>query len=439
MTFAINKKIIAAVFALYGGTALFARQDLTLSLAQCREMALAHNEDLRHADNELRQSELDKAIAFANYLPKFDASLSGTYVFPDMDMLGSELQVHGMYMAGITLTQPLYAGGKLRNGNKLAAIGRDCAEETLRKTRAEVIADADNAYWTYMAVQRKVRMLDEFRAQMDALHRDVEASVVAEMATGNDLLRITAKRSEILYQLQKARNGADLCRMALCNVIGEDLETQVELTDTLIAIKAPEGLDGDVSQRPEYKLLEKQIEAGELQVKMARADILPMVALMAGYTFYGNLKMKGMASDGMGGYIPYTQSFDDNFGMAMLSVSVPLFSWGQGLKKVKKARLDVEDYKLDLQKNMRLMSIEARQAMQNVTDGYAMVQTAGLGLEQAQENLRVMRANYENEMCTLTDLLDAQAQWQQAESNYIEAQTQFKIYETEYLRATGAL
>ena len=68
-----------------------------------------------------------------------------------------------------------------------------------------------------------------------------------------------------------------------------------------------------------------------------------------------------------------------------------------------------------------------------------MVHTAVQGREQADENLRVMRQQYDNGMAVLTDLLDAQAQWQQARSNLIEAQTQYKLYETEYLRVTGRL
>ena len=86
----------------------------------------------------------------------------------------------------------------------------------------------------------------------------------------------------------------------------------------------------------------------------------------------------------------------------------------------------MENAKLDLQKNARLMSIEVRQAIQNVTDGYRLVETARLGCRQADESLRVTRDRYRNAMCSLTDLLDAQSQWQQAQSNLIEAQAQYK-------------
>ena len=92
-----------------------------------------------------------------------------------------------------------------------------------------------------------------------------------------------------------------------------------------------------------------------------------------------------------------------------------------------------------MQKNTRLLSIETRQAVQNLTNGYQMVETAKLGQRQADENLRVMQDKYEASMATLTDLLEAESQWQQAHANLIEAQTQYKIYETEYQRVTGKL
>lgn len=430
------------IFSVLAGCCLataHAQEPLRLTQAECRRLALQHNEELQKATNSLRQAELDKEIAFSAYLPKLDGMLSGTYMFPDMEMTGMELQMHGMYMAGISVTQPLYAGGKIRAGNKLAKIGQESVRESLRKTRMEVIADADQAYWNYIAVGRKVRMLEAYYRQMDALYGQAETALRAGMGTDNDLLRITAKRSEIGYQLQKARNGADLCRLSLCHVLGEPLDTEVSPADTVIKVTAPARLDESIAFRPELKLLHQQVAAREQQVKSARGDILPQIGLSAGYAYYGNIKLNGMTADAQGNYIPYSQKLDNGIGLVMASVSIPLFHWGEGLKKVKKAKLDLQNAQLDLQQNSRLLSIEVRQAIQNLTDGYNLVQTAELGYRQAEENLRVMRDRYDNGLSTLTDLLDAQSQWQQAESNRIEAQTQYKIYETEYLRCTGRL
>ena len=85
------------------------------------------------------------------------------------------------------------------------------------------------------------------------------------------------------------------------------------------------------------------------------------------------------------------------------------------------------------------MHVEVRRAVQNLTDSEQMVKTATLSQQQADENLRSMRLRYDTQMATMTDLLDAQSQWQQAHSNLIEAQTQRRICETEYLRVTGKL
>ena len=416
-----------------------AQKELFLTQTECRELALQHNEKLQKANNALQQAELDKDIAFSAYLPKFDGIASGTYMFPDMDMMGMELQMHGMYLAGISVVQPLYAGGKIMAANKLARIGKESAAENVRKTLMEVTAEADKAYWNYIAVKQKVRMLETYQTQMDTLYKQVETAVRAGMGTDNELLRINAKRSEISYQLQKARNGADLCRMALCHTLGEPFDTQPIPTDTLIQVTAPTRLDESITLRPELKLLEQQVAARKQQIKVVRGDILPQIGLSAGYAYYGNIKLNGMTADPQGNYIPFTQKLDNGIGLVMASVSIPLFHWGEGLKKVKKAKLDLLNAQLDLQQNTRLLNIETRQAIQNLTDGYNMIQTAKAGSQQAEENLRVMRDRYTNGLSTLTDLLDAQSQWQQAESNRIEALSQYKIYETEYLRCTGRL
>ena len=185
--------------------------------------------------------------------------------------------------------------------------------------RMDVLVEADNAYWTYIAVGRKVRMLESYHAQMDTLYRQTETALAAGMATENDLLRIETKRTEIHYQLQKVQNGADLCRMSLCRIIGADFDTQIEATDTAFVATQPVGLASDISSRPELHLLEKQVAAGKEQIRMAHADMLPTVGLSVGYSYYGNIKLNSMTDVG-GTMTPFSQEFRDGMGMAMLSV-----------------------------------------------------------------------------------------------------------------------
>ena len=416
-----------------------AQPKVALSLERCREMALEQSEALRQADNALRMAELDRRIATTNMLPNFEGSATGAYMLPDMDMMGAELRMRGTYMAGITLTQPIYTGGKITAARRLTRIGEEAAAEQLRMTRMDVVAEADNAYWTLMAVESKVTLLEGYAAMLDTLHRQTSAAVDAGMAIANDLLRVEARRSDIHYQLQKVRNGADLCRMSLCRIIGADADTQIELTESAAASIADGELSADMESRPELQLLRQQVDAGRQQVRLSQADMLPTVGLSAGYTYYGNIRLNTMVDLGGGNYMPYKQEFRDGMGLAMLAVKVPIFHWGESRKKVRKARYELQNAELELQKNSRLLDLEVQQSIRNLQDGRRMITTAEIGLQQAEENLRVMQNRYGESMVALTDLLDAQTQWQQANSNLIEARAQLKIYETSYLRATGNL
>lgn len=192
------KRIVITVLIAVQCVAVFPQQKMTL--ADCRETALRHNEDLQKADIELQKAELDRQIAYNAYLPKLDGSVMGLYM-KDQDIMGNNLLLRGTYVAGLNLTQPIYVGGQITAANRLARLGKECQQENLRKTRAEVLAEVDKSYYTLISVSQKVRMLEAFLCQMNGLIEKLRASVSAELATGNDMLRVEAKRSEVEYQL----------------------------------------------------------------------------------------------------------------------------------------------------------------------------------------------------------------------------------------------
>lgn len=438
------KKIIITLFLLVTITWQLPAQSLNLSLMDCRRLALENNEKVKTADNAVEKAKLDREIAFAQYLPKVDGSLTMVHMQnQDLleigDILGVQLQTRGTYLAGINVTLPLYTGGQLTAANRLARIGQTVSEEQLRKVRMQVIADVDNAYYTLISVRSKVQMLEAYAQQMQELYDQVKLAADVQMATANDLLRITTKQNEVSYQLQKARNGEQLCGLALANIIGTDFEQTIIPTDTILSVAISSQLNEDFSARPDLLLLQQQVKANEVLVKKERANYLPTLALIGAYSYHDNLKLKGEMNLPTGKTLDYNHTIRGGSPYAMLALKLPIFHWGAELKKVKKAKLSLSDSQLQLQQLERSMRVEVRRAVQNITDGQRMVETATLGRQQADENLRVMREKYNNQLCTMTDLLDAQSQWQQARSNLIEAQTQLKIYETEYLRVTGRL
>lgn len=436
-------KIIILAVSLILCLPAFAQGFLSLDQRTCRKMAVESSEDIRKADNEILKSRLDVKVATSAFLPALDANGTGVYVIPNQGMSGMEMIMKGTYMAGITLTQPLYAGGRIITGRKMSLIGEEAAGQKMRMTRTEVISDADNAYWTYVSVQEKRRMVEELKAQMDTLLSQVLASAGVGMATDADLLTVKAKRSEVEYQLQKVSGGVELCRMALCRVVGVPLSTRIVTrdafmtdADSCLSCAVP---DMSVESRPELKLLKAQIDIAQSQVKMTMGEHLPSLAVVGAYMNYGNIKLNSMVNAGDGTYVPYEQKLQKGMCAAMLSLSIPIFHWGEGCSKVRKAKADVSNAVLDYQKNEKLMTLEAFQAETNLRDSRALIVAAKDALAQSEENLRVVSNRYSASMCPLSDYLTARFQWHQARSNLIEAVTQFHISRTDYLRATGRL
>lgn len=434
----MTSRILFTIIYLLSGA--FAAGALDLSLNQCKEMALQTDEDIKIAQNHLKQSSLDKGVARAAYFPKIDGTAGGFYLTPNSTMGDlMEIQMKGVYLAGFSLTQPIYTGGKIINANKLAGLGEDVAKIQMEATRMDVLASAEKSYWMYVAVLSKIDMIRAYMTQLDSIYDYTRTAYELGLTTELSLTRVDTRRSELEYRLRQAESGADLCRLALCRIIGVEDSMEIVPTENLNDfISQPQGFFG-IESRPELHLAQKNVEAKKYDVKMVLADYLPTIGLQLGWNAFGNLKMKSFVEGPDGNYYPYTSSVDYKGFVGAVSVSVPIFHWGEGYKKVKRAKLEVENAILSLEKNRKLMVLQAQQAYSNYTDGEGLIESAQKAFRESEMNLEMMRDQYAHGLMTLTDLLEAQSQWQTSYSNLIEAKTQFRINRVEYLRSVGLL
>ncbi len=436
----MNKRILHILSALALTVAGAAAEAVTVDSRTCVAMALDSSADLRVAVNSREQARLQQGVARTAYLPNFAGSAMGISRMPDQEMVGMTINMKAMWLAGINLTQPIYAGGKIVAANKMADIGVKAADHQMRMTRAEVIANAQQAYWTLVAVRAKVKMMQSYVAQIDTAYSQTRSALDAGMVTRNDLQRIEARRSQVLYQLGRAESGADLSRMNLCHVIGVPADTEIITTDAEVEIELPDNLgDYNVLDRPEAALLQCDVDAKQRQVQMTRGDFLPSLGLVAGWSAYGNIKVNGYSQNEAGEYEPFNSNVRGQGWSILASLSVPLWHWGEGIKKVKHARIEAENARILMDDKLDLMNLEVRQAISNVNTGRGLLEAAKVAMTEAETNLRNITASYDLGLCPLTDLLDAQSQWQASASDLIEATTQLRIHCVEYLRVTARL
>lgn len=401
----------------------------TFTLDECLEQALSNNVRMRNAENEIRMAEHDRKNAFTRYFPSVSASGGGFIankglmelnMGPDMSMSMMKDGVVG----GVSATLPLFAGGQIVNGNKLAKVSEEVSRTRYRLSENEVRLTTENYYWQVVTLKEKLRTLEVVEARLDTLTRDVEAAVQAGVTTRNDLLQVQLRQNEIKSNRLNVENALALSRELLAQYMGMGLDS----VDVAYAMEGrlpeePAGLflppESALPRTGEYDLLRQNLEATRLQKKIAVGKNLPTVAIGGGY-YYDDLLDVGM-----------------DFWVGFATVSVPLSGWWGGSHDIKKQKLQVKNAENQLNDQSEMLMIRMRQSWNDLNDAYKQVGIALTSIDQATENLRMQSDYYAAGTCTMSDLLDAQTLFQQSRGKYVEAYAQYEVKKREYLQATG--
>lgn len=421
-----------------------------LDIERTRALALENEENIQIANRTVQQQEIQKKVASSYYLPSISAVGGALYQANDITEtadvsinipagLGlpiSEIQtsipfnvsLKGAYLAGIQLNQAIYAGGKVRSSNKMAHIGVEIAEENKKMQEVNTVVEADQTYWTYIAVQSKVKLAEKNLALLEDLVQRIKDSYEVGYTNQNDFLKVNVEYHKAQLDLQKARNGLELTRMALCRITGFSLDTPIE-TDTTLWVNADllhELNDSNISNRPEYQILEKQIQLADSKIKNTRADYLPQLGVSANYGAWGGVSINSM-------------DLTSNGFSASAMLKIPLFNWGKGHQEIQLAELNKQIKNDEFNKNTELMLLEISQSTFTLNEAVLSINLCVENLAQASENRRICADSYELGKETISNLLIAQTQWQKAENELIEAKINFKLAETEYLRTTAQI
>ncbi|NLA62288.1 MAG: TolC family protein, partial [Bacteroidales bacterium] len=262
--------------------------------------------------------------------------------------------------------------------------------------------------------------------------RTVQAAVEEGMTHRKDLLSVQVKMNEAELNLTRAHNAYRLAIMNLNHTIVVPLNNATEVADSFdedAAINLMQGTSSaiDITLRPEYALLSKQIEMKEQQVKLIRSDFLPNVGVMGMYGYTNGLELNG------------EKLFDGANFAAMLSVNIPIFNWGEGRNKVKEAKVGSLIAQMQLNHSQQEMTLEANQALNQLNEAQLEVTLSAKSVEQALENSEMSKEMYDAGVETLADYLEAQTMWQDAMSTLVSAKASYNLAKTKFLKATGRL
>lgn len=429
----------------------FAQSHHSLTIDSCKALALQNNKKIKDADFEIKSSLETKKSAFTNYFPKVSAMgvamRSSDYLIkgkvPSMNLpvydgnlanLASASQftyipeipikaLDYMNMAQLTIAQPIFAGGRIYNGNKLANVGYQVSKQKQILTSTEVLIKTEHIYWGTIALQEKLITLNGYEKLLNQLLGDVNVSLKAGLIQRSDLLKVQLKINELKVNKLQLKNGIDLSKRALCQHIGIEYDSTMVLNYEPEIQKLPEiyltETKKAVNNRTELQLLNQAVNAEKLQKKMAVGENLPQVSI------------------GAVGYCADVMNSTSSNALAFVTVSVPISDWWGGSHKIKEAQYKINQAINKRDETSELLALQIEQSKNELNETYFQIGTAQSSIEQATENLKVVSDNYKAGVNSMSDLLEAQVMQQEAQDHYTDALCNFKIKQANYLQAIG--
>ena len=416
----------------------------TYSLDQLKQLAVENNYSLRSARNAVQQSKQVKSEALTKFFPQISAMGFGfqnnkpliDYDIELPDALAAivpqglipaniSLMKKGIY-GSVSAVQPVFMGGLIINGNKLAKVGIEASELQMEVSEDEVELTTEQYYWQVVSLKEKLQTLTAVHDMLEQLEKDVTNYVRVGAVNRNDLLQVQLRKGEVESATLEVENGLSTVRQLLAQHVGKpDEAIDVTVPDGFTVGTVPDmpialrqNHQAALAATPQYRLLEKNVESKHLQHVMAVGKNLPSVGVGASYSYNDWFEKSTSA-------------------MVFATVSVPISGWWGGSHNIKKQRLALDDAKEQLQDNSQKLIIRMNNAWAAVETSHKKLFIAHNAIEQAEENLRLNKDYYRVGKTKMSDLLLAQEQYQQARDRYTDAYADFQTKQLEYRQATG--
>ena len=449
----------------------------TLSLEECRKLALEGNKTLSEQRAKVEMARYDTYIAAANYFPKVSAT--GTYqhtgggfsLIDDTSIpqfasliadsramevisgmadknigeaimgIGREVDeviddaihpdISNICLGVLSVQQPVFVGGKIIASNKMAGYASELAEYEYEGSLNDVVSDVDAAYWQVVSVAGKKQLAQSYSQLLHKMKGNVEAAVREGVATEADLLSVSVKCNEADMALTKATNGLVLAKMLLCKRTGLPLDSDIVLADEGTddisqPLAVPEkDIEDVISDRSETKRLDLARKIYVEKVNIARADMMPAVALTANYAVMNPNMNHG-----------FRNSFGSNWAVGVV-VKVPIFHGTEALQKTRKAKAEATIYESKYDDACELIRLQVTQLRQQRKEAAERLGMSRTNLESADENLRMANLGYEAGVVDVNTAMGAHTAWLKAHSEYIDAGVDLRLKDSALRAALG--
>lgn len=359
------------VFGLVCACTAFGGADaMNLSLDEAVEKIVAESQDVKKADANVKKAQAQLSAANSNRWFKIDGTASymnminvenpskstgidlpaafGGLLSENMkDSSGQPIHIEipdNIFMAGVSVSQPIYTFGKIGNAVKSVKSAIKMSESSRELTMREVRYSAANVYWTAKMTDDIVKIA---KADLDAARAARSSLASVGRANRINLVKIESDIASKEINLSDAEFNRDTAYRMLKILAGIDMDEEITLTDNFPKTFGDLSAGG-LKNNPEWDILNQQVRMYEAKAKSSRAEYLPTLAATASYNFMSMGKEIDTMFDEKGSQSAY-------WGVAL---QVPIFSGGLHRANATMDAMDAEAARQDLDKSKKMKTEE---------------------------------------------------------------------------------
>jgi outer membrane protein len=335
------------------------------------------------------------------------------------------------YTARATVSQPLYTGWKLQGAAEMARSTASAAQSDLAKDRSEFVFAVTSAYWNLYRAREVKRLSDESVSQFSRHLDDIENMMKQGITTINDVLKVKVQRANALVMQSDAENTVRIAMLSLNSLIGLPLGTETAIASPLTPAShtypdVSALITTAMAARPDIQSSASRITGAESGIAAARGGWLPQLMLTGNY-YYSRPNQR---------IFPAVDAFKDTWDVG-ISLQFDVWNNLTTLYQTDAARAQYEQAKDAMGVLKDAVVLDVTQSYLSFEQARKRIELSQLGVDQADENLRVNQEKFSHGYAVSSDLLDAEVASLQAKLQLTQALVEYELAKARVDKAVG--
>lgn len=408
---AMNRILLIICFFYYFSLAISLaaeNNDTTLSLEQCIEVVVANNPELAMARADLESREALLQSSKKDLYPTLSAQYSymhqpdEVYTLPDL------------FTYGVKAEQPLYKGKSLVTSVKQAELTRESSQLAIEQLTNTLVFEV---YGRYFELLRALKLEEEARQsvlRLQSHRKDANAFYEAGLIPKNDMLQSEVELAQGEQDLVDAENVSAMAKSRLNVLMERPVGSLLNIEDhsdyVIQDINWDEVIEKARVNRAEIAQSDKAVQIAENDIILKKAPYLPSITLSASYDRVGD-DVGAAPAPGFPGEVKTVKAI----------ATWQLWTWLKDRDEVLAAEKNLQKAKKSVVKTVNEVTLDARNSYLRLEQAAKRIKVSEKAIEHARENYRINQAQYQAQLATSTDVLDAQTLLSQAMTNYYDA------------------